>query len=142
MARGRRAGRAKFADDALALLDGEDAVNGGQRQFLHRTARPVNLDILDSGGVAEAKVHTLVVGRDVASTAQHVTTLAHTTGSEIYGGAHCIARTFGAACQPELNPMVAVVAHVAQQHRMVIDHIDHHIDLSVVEEVAEGSASS
>ena len=40
--------------------------------------------------------------------------------------------------QLQLKPVVLVRRNVAQQHRMAVHHVDHRIDLAVVEQVANG----
>lgn len=52
---------AHFPDNAFTFSDGIDTVDGGQCQLFHRTAGPVNLQLIDLIRVAQTKVDTHVV---------------------------------------------------------------------------------
>ena len=64
-----------------------------------------------------------------------------TAGCQIDRGTNCIARAFRTADQLQTDPVVVVVIDVAEQHRRVVHAVDDHIDLAVVEEIAECRAA-
>lgn len=51
----------KFCGDAFALLNGEDAIYGGQRDVFYRSAGPVYFQLIDSYCVAQPEMDPLVV---------------------------------------------------------------------------------
>src|ERR1700690_1303335 len=65
----------------------------------------------------------------------------HAAGSEVDRRTHRVAWALGSTNQHETHPVIVIIAHVAQKHWSVIEAINHYIDFSVVEQIAEGSAA-
>ena len=128
--------------DALPLFEGKDAVDPGKLDLFNNIPGPVDFHAIDRRRIANAKVDPLIVGRSVTSPAQHVAALLHAVCRQVDRGANRIARALRATHQLELDPVMMVVVHIAQQDGRPVHHIDHDIDLAVVEEVAESAAAS
>ena len=85
------------AVDANSLLpcpfgDGDDAVDGGDGNFLDLAVGPVDFEGIDGCGLAETEVKARVAGGEIAAAADDIAALAHAVGSEIDGGADGISR--------------------------------------------------
>src|SRR5579859_2448399 len=116
----------------------DDAVNTSRgRKFLHLAAGPVHFDAVDHRSPSQAKMRSRIVGRDITSTAQHIRPLPHLVCGHVYRGPHCVAWTFRPSYELQLQPVIVVSAHVAQDDRMLVLYINHGIQLAIVEEVAD-----
>src|SRR6185437_7080410 len=89
------------------------------------------------GCVSYAELNTQVVGREIAASAEHVAALANAIGVQVDGRADSIARALGSADQLQLNPVVTIRIHVAQQYRHAVHIVEDNVDFAVIEQVAE-----
>src|SRR5258706_6096537 len=84
---------------------------------------------------------TQVRARAVASATHDVSALANSARCQEDRRTDGIARAPGASNQFEGNPVIAVFHHVTQQRRNGIHIIEDNIDVAIIEEVSERSAS-
>ena len=102
----------------------------------------MNFSCSGIGCVTQAKVRALVVGRDVTASAHHVLALTNAICRQIYSCANSITRTPGPSHKLQFHPMVMIGIDVLQQYWGSIHGVDDHIDLAVVEEIAERRSAS
>ena len=74
----------------------------------------------------------------VTPPADYVATLADTTGGQENFGADGIPGSFGTPHQLEREPVVPILYDIAQQDRRRVRVVQDHIDVAIVEQVAEG----
>ena len=101
----------------------------------------MNFERADIRSIAQSKVQTAVVGRDIAAAGENILSLTHPVGRKVRCGAGGVARAFRPTHELDFDPMMMVRIHVAQQNGRTIDGIDDHVDLAIVEEVAECRAA-
>src|SRR5271170_4431576 len=102
----------------------------------------MNFDVVDRGCVAKSEVHAEVVGGKIAAAAEHIAALAYPGAGEVDRGTYRIARTLRPADELEFYPVVMIGIHVAKKYRCVIDIVDDHVDLAVVEQIAESGSAA
>src|SRR5690348_15310929 len=105
----------RLADDALPFLEGEDPVDGRKAELLDGATGPVDLDGVDLRRIAEAEVHPRVVRGEITAAAEDIAALARAIRDEVDGRADGIAGALWTADQLQLDPVVIVLADVAQQ---------------------------
>src|SRR5260370_12813250 len=73
----------------------------------------------------------------VTAAAENVAALADRSCRDEHLSTDCIAWAFWAPNQANPKPVVRVVDDVAQQHRRRVDDVEHHVDVTVVDQIPE-----
>ena len=130
---------AQRAGNALAFSDGVDAVHRGQLDL--SPSRPRASESPPFQGRSHRPARSAAVGRSLKCSCRwpaHRRAAACRWRSDTRWRTWRRAGSSGSAYQPHLHPVMMIGVHIPQQHRRAVDGVDHHIDLSVVEEIAKG----
>src|SRR5947208_2962280 len=87
-------------------------------------------------------MNTLIGARSITASTDHVRTLTNSFGGKEDCGARGVPRTFRSTYELEGDPMVFVFGDITQQGGDGIHIIQDHVDVTVVEQVAESRAPS
>src|SRR6266436_3763565 len=128
-------------DNSFAFLQSIDAVDGGNRDLFFCAASPVNLHPVHFRCRSETEVQTLIGTRSIASAAEDVPALSCASCRDKYFGSNRITGALGASQQLYRDPVVRILDRVTQQCGRRIDVVQDHVDMTVVEQVAERRAS-
>ena len=101
----------------------------------------MDFDFVDRGGGAEAEVDAGVGGAGEGATGEDVGALADAVGGEVHGGSDGVAWAFGAADEPQGDPVVFGLGDVAEEAWGGVEIVDDGIEVAVVEEVSDGEAA-
>src|ERR1043166_1528524 len=128
-----------FGLDTLALDYGVDPVRRERRERVDLTAGPVHFDIRGVG-LSEPEVHTQIVLRHVAAAAAYFVHLPVFPGGAVNAGAYPGTIRPGADTF-HFDPVVLDRRVAAKQLRQIIDTVHHHVQVSVVVEIAHCTAA-
>jgi hypothetical protein len=103
------------------------------------SARPLHLDPIHFFRSAQAEMNPKVVLRNEAATATDLINLNMVTGNAFQSGANPTAIGL-CPYRSNRNPMVVVPALTAKKGRIIIHPVNEDIDVSVIVEIAEGTA--
>src|SRR5437588_10561399 len=99
----------------------------------------MDLQQINFGRGAKPEVDPKIVLRKIASAAMDFFGLDHFSSDGFDHGSDSLP-IFYWACQLHHDPVIAVVAGIAQHHGAPIEVFDHHVNAAIVEHIAEGSA--
>src|SRR5665213_2127764 len=128
--------------DPFAFRNGIDTVYSREPDAFLCPGGPVNLRRSSIRGIPNTEMWSLIVGRNIAAATQHILSLAHPMGGEIYGRAHCVSRPPDRANQLQFDPVVLVGVHISEERRRPVFGINNYVNPSVIEQVSEGCTSS
>src|SRR5258708_4117340 len=86
-------------------------------------------------------MQTLIGTGGVTSAAEHVRALANSPGGNKRFRPDSISRAFRATNQFQRYPMVGILHYISEQSRRRIYVVDHHVDVTIVEQIPERSAA-
>src|SRR6185369_13905899 len=141
-----RRGELDVADDALPFFNKNQLIWLDVFQGVDLAAGPADLEQIDLFGFADAEVDAQVVLGDVAPAAAHLVDLLVHLGfvGRMGNATQACADAAAIGFHPDrahLEP-VASVGHVAADElRIVVDGVHHHIHVAVVVEIAKGAAT-
>ena len=120
-------------DDADALSDRNDCVNGNVGEFVGLTAGPRDLERIDLAPFAEAEMDTWIAGGHVAGAALGLIDLNDGVGGEFENGTDTVSIGF-CANQKHLKPMIRR-SSIAENLRGIATAVDCNSNLAIVEKV-------
>ncbi len=124
-----------------AFFDQVELVRIEIAKQLFLSAGPAYFDGVNVGRFAEAKICAEIALRKIAAATGDFTDLRDATGKNADTRAHGVAVAF-AANEFQVQEMIAVAAHVAQQKRGVSVVPDNQFHKAVVVEIGEGDTAS
>src|ERR1035438_8927770 len=82
-----------------------------------------------------------IVRGQITAAAEHIAVLPDPACGEVYSGSDRVPWATRAAHQLQFHPMVLIWIHIAQQYRSAVEIVNHHIDLTIVEQIAKCSSA-
>ena len=130
----------------MAFFDGQQAVElsaiqARYVQLLFKSARPLDFDRINPQSGAQTKVWPQVGARLVSASAEYIYALLDAACSQKNLRTYSIPGTLWTSNQLKSEPTVVALQDVAEKRRFRIDVVDHHVDLTIVEEVSKRSAA-
>src|SRR3989442_370190 len=133
-------------EDAFAFFDEDHLVGLDVAERLDEAAGPADFQEFDVLGFADAEMDAQIILRKIAAAAAHFVYLrmealfAREVRDAFYARADAAAIRFGADGF-DFDPIVARTRVATQKLRVIVDGVDHHVEVAVIVKVAEGAAA-
>ena len=101
----------------------------------------MHFDRIHRRRLPQPEMRPRIVAREITPAAQNILALLHSVRGHIHRRAHRITRAFRPSNKLQLQPVILVRRNIPQQHRMPVHHVDHRVQLAVVEQVAHRHAA-
>src|SRR6266850_2643896 len=134
--------RTSRLNDPFAFLDCINPVDRRYVKFFSTSAGPNNFNKIQFVRSAQSKMQARVRTRRVTSATEDIAALAEPACRDKHLGSNGIARTLCAAHKLECDPVVRILHDVSKQRGRAINIIQHHVDVTVVEEIAKRRTST